>query len=60
MKVLKFNGKKYTLNQCCDIFTWLSESHEGEYTNYYGYVVFNTNFGFFAADCNNLNNFWKI
>ena len=59
MDELEFEGLKYVLNQCqCaeGIWQWFKASKVGEFTRYYGNVIFHTSHGFCAAPHNDLTN----
>ncbi len=43
METIEFQGKLYTLNQVQeDLFEFTNNSKPGEYTQYYGQIVFHT------------------
>lgn len=59
--VYYFRDERYTLNQCDDIFNWISQSKEGEFTYHYDRVVFHTKGRkFYAAYRNDINNFVEV
>lgn len=61
METIEFQGKLYTLNQVQeDLFEFTDNSKPGEYTRYYGQIVFHTENGFVAAYADDLNNCWEI
>lgn len=61
METIEFQGKLYTLNQVQeDLFEFTDNSKPGEYTRYYGQIVFHTENGFAAAYADDLNNCWEI
>ena len=60
MEEIIFQGEKFTLNQCEDIFKWFDESSDGEFTHYYDKVIFNHSLTFIAAYSDNLNNYFFI
>ena len=66
-----FQGQNYSHNQMREmsendnnslapLSDWFKTSKNGEYTNYYSYVVFNTEKGFFACYADNTENYWSI
>lgn len=60
MKTLEFNGKKYILNQCEDIWKWFKESKVGEYTRFFSRAVFHAEDGFYAAYIDDLSNYARV
>ena len=57
METIEFQGKLYTGTGG---FIRVHNSKPGEYTRYYGQIVFHTENGFVAAYVDDLNNYWEI
>lgn len=66
-----FQGQDYTHNQMRELreddnnslaplSDWFKTSKVGEYTNYYTYIVFHSQKGFFACYADNTENYWGI
>lgn len=60
MDEILFQGAKYVLNQCEDIWQWFEQSKVGEYTRYYSQTVFHTANGIIAAPSDDLKNWYRI
>ena len=59
--VYHFKGDTYKINQCDDIFNFITQSNEGDFTYYYDRVVFHTKGRkFFAAYRNDISNYIEI
>ncbi len=68
---MEFRGKSYVHNQFRELaesdtdplnplFEWFRASTAGEYTRFYGEIVFHCDDGIFAAPADNLQNFRAI
>lgn len=57
---MNFQGERFCLNQCSDIWEWFSKSKEGEFTYYYDRVVFHCSDGIYAGYREDINNYMKI
>ena len=68
---MEFQGKTYTnhpLRELCEtdnnalapLIDWFSDSKVSEYTHYYSYIVFHTEYGFVACYATDTSNYWNI
>lgn len=60
-KEIIFQGEKFTLNQCEDIWQWFKTSKVYEFTHFYDRIVFHApNDYFYGAYKDDINNFVRI
>lgn len=57
---ITFEGVKYVLNQCEDIWQWFQTSKVGEFTRFYSHTIIHTAHGFCGAPSNDLTNWCYV
>lgn len=57
---ITFEGVKYVLNQCEDIWQWFQTSKVGEFTRYFSHTIIHTAHGFCGAPSNDLKNWCYV
>lgn len=57
---ITFEGVKYVLNQCEDIWHWFCTSKVGEFTRFYSNTIIHTAHGFCGAPSNDLTNWCYV